>query len=366
MRSTADVRAELPINHHSSSNRSSVDNRRTLRDYDGTNLITTKDSDSCACRWILALGLQSCSSRFNAGAWQRMIEVSSCVICDGPIRKLKRALVAPFLAKRIWNRTPFCVDLVRCESCGFMFYNPRLDDSDLQKLYSGYRTDEYRQMRHSTDPWYTVKFNADLASEESYRKRRAKLAPILHRYIGKRKVSRILDHGGDRGDLVAGLIEGAEAFVYDISGIPAAKGVMAITDPASCRADLIINSNVLEHVGFPRALVSEILKVAPVDSLIFLEVPCEQPIGLTRIARRIAQIGLMTLTRPGLARHILRPASLYMMHEHINYFTQQTLTRVMCECRGQVIASGTYSSSGRAGNADMAWCLGAKAQTSKG
>ena len=32
-----------------------------------------------------------------------MIEVSKCVICDGPIKQLKRALVAPFVAKRTWN-----------------------------------------------------------------------------------------------------------------------------------------------------------------------------------------------------------------------------------------------------------------------
>jgi hypothetical protein len=230
-----------------------------------------------------------------------VIEVSQCVICDGLLRVMKWALVAPFLAERIWKRKPVCVNLVECNSCGFILYNLRLDDADLQKLYSGYRAQEYYQrMRHATELWYTAKFNADLASEDSYRKRRAKLASILYQHIGKRKVSRILDRGGDRGDLVPGLIEGTETFVYDISGIPTAKGVMAITDLASCRADLIINSNVLEHVGLPRSLVSEILKAAPVDSLVFLEVPCEQPIGMTRIARRIAQIGLMTLTRPGL------------------------------------------------------------------
>jgi hypothetical protein len=65
-----------------------------------------------------------------------MIEVSACVICDAPIRRVKNALVAPFVAQRIWNRKPFAVDLVGCDSCGFMFYNPRLDDSDLRSLYS--------------------------------------------------------------------------------------------------------------------------------------------------------------------------------------------------------------------------------------
>ena len=189
-----------------------------------------------------------------------MIEVSQCVICDGPLRVMKRALVAPFLAERIWKRKPFCVNLVACNSCGFIFYNPRLDDSDLQKLYSSYRSEEYRQMRHATEPWYTAKFNADLASDDHYKGRRAKLGPILRQHLGKQKMKRILDYGGDRGDLIVGLTECTELFVYDISGVEAAPSVVATKDPRSCRADLIINSNVLEHVGFRRALVSEIFQ----------------------------------------------------------------------------------------------------------
>jgi len=51
-----------------------------------------------------------------------MIEVSKCVICEGAIVQLKRP-GRSLLAERIWNRTPFCVGLVQCESCGFMFYN---------------------------------------------------------------------------------------------------------------------------------------------------------------------------------------------------------------------------------------------------
>jgi len=109
------------------------------------------------------------------------------VICDGAICRVKRALVAPFLARRIWNRAPFCVDLVRCEACGFVFYNPRLDEDELRRLYSGYRLEEYQQMRYASEPWYTKKFNADLASTSSYELRRAKLGPILRQYAGAKK-----------------------------------------------------------------------------------------------------------------------------------------------------------------------------------
>jgi SAM-dependent methyltransferase len=239
-----------------------------------------------------------------------------------------------------------------------MFYNPRLDDFDLRNLYRNYRAEEYWKMRHASEPWYTAKFNEDLASASSYEIRRAKVAPILRQHLGHRKVHRILDYGGDRGDLVVGLLDDAESFVYDISEIPAAAGATAVADPAACKADLIINSNVLEHVGFPRLLVSEIFKAAPNGGLVFLEVPSEFPFSPMRIAKRLAQIVIMCLNRPPLAQHLMRPATLYMMHEHINYFTEQSLTALIQTCGGTVIASGSYASSGRAGKMDMAWCLG--------
>jgi hypothetical protein len=289
-----------------------------------------------------------------------MIEVTNCVICEKPITRLKKALVAPFVAARTWNRKPFCVDLVKCESCGFMFYNPRLDDDDLRNLYRGYRSEEFQKMRFATEPWYTPSFNYEIASPESYRERRELLAPILKKNLSGRPVKRILEYGGDRGDLAAGLLEGADAFSYDISGTAVAPGVTAAPDAAACRADLILNSNVLEHVGFPRVLVNEILKAAPVGGLIFLEVPAELPFGAYRLTRRIAQIGIMALTRPRTARYILRPAALYMMHMHINYFSEKSLKVLMQSCGGEVLATGVYPFGSRAGKADMAWCVARK------
>lgn len=289
-----------------------------------------------------------------------MLEVDNCVICEQPIRRLKKALVAPFMAHRTWNRKPFCVDLVECESCGFMFYNPRLEDEELQREYAGWRSDEYLEMRHSFEPWYTARFNEDLGSAGSYEFRRALLSPIIRKHVGQRKINRILDYGGDHGDLINGLVEGAELFLYDISGSTPLPGVTPTRDPANCKADLIVNSNVLEHVAFPQVLVSQILQAAPEGGLVFLEVPCELALGFSRIARRIAQVGLMSLRRPELIPYVIRPASLYMMHEHINYFTERSLATLMRKCGSTVIASGAYPYSGTAGEADVAWCLAEK------
>ena len=290
-----------------------------------------------------------------------MITVDACVICESRIYRLKSALVAPFLAKRIWDRKPFCVDLVKCEACGFMFYNPRIEGVELGKLYTAYRLSEYQAARNSFEPWYSRKMNADLASPESYTQRRAKLLETIKPHISRRTIKRVLDHGGDRGDLAAGLVEGATAYVYDISGVEPAEGVIAVQDPSSCRADLILNSNVLEHVGFPREIVSDLLRSAPSDGLVYIDVPCESPLGPYRIARRVAQTGISLLARPTTGVRMLRPSALYLMHEHINYFTENSLKTLFLRCGGGLIASGSYGYVGAAGRAEVAWCLGTKA-----
>lgn len=287
-----------------------------------------------------------------------MINARTCVICDRPILPIRKALVAPFLATRIWDRAPFEVDLVQCAGCGFMFYNPRLDSAEEARLYKGYRSIEYQQMRHGSEPWYTAKFNADLASASFFDFRRRKLASILREHLGDHEIRRVLDYGGDRGDLVQGLVEGAAAFVYDISGISPVEGVTLTTSPAECRPDLIVNSNVLEHVGFPDRLVRELVSGAHAGSFIFLEVPCESPFGLGRILRRIVQIGIIALTRPNLATRMVRPSALYLMHEHINYFSEVSLRTLMHLCGCSITATGKYVLNGRAGKGTMAWCLG--------
>ena len=164
-----------------------------------------------------------------------MIEVPACVICDGPIRRLKRAMVAPFLAKRIWNRKPFRIDLVLCSRCAFAFYNPRLDDDELQRFYTGYRSPEYLEMRRSFEPWYTEKFNADLASPAHYESRRAKLAPIFQQHLRGRTIRRVLDHGGDHGDLisVSSVTPNFTCTTFQVPLPPSASPLSPIQHPAN-------------------------------------------------------------------------------------------------------------------------------------
>jgi hypothetical protein len=287
--------------------------------------------------------------------------VSSCVVCGGRISVRRKGSVAPFLAHRIWNRPAFPIDLVRCEQCDFMFFNPRLDPDEEGRLYSQYRSEEYQQMRHSTEPWYTKRFNAALSKPELMQTRRARLSEVLTRHLAGRPISNVLDFGGDRGALVRGLIPCAKPYVYDISAVTPEPGVERAADLAACRVqefDLILNSNVLEHVAYPRVLLEQIRSVASDQTLLFIEVPFEFPFSRELVVRRIVQLGVLLAARPSIGLSLAGPRGLCLMHEHVNYFGAKSLQALMASCRWSVIASDSYGlSQGPSGGGIMGWCL---------
>jgi hypothetical protein len=293
-----------------------------------------------------------------------MKNVDRCVVCEGTIFTRKRAIVSPFLARRIWNRSSMAIHLAQCQVCGFLFFNPRLEADEEHRLYASYRQPEYQQMRQSCEPWYTPKFNASISSPGLMEMRRRELASILKTHL--RGVARpaILDFGGDRGLLIRGVSPDSAGYVYDISGAQPVDGVEVCRNLADCRSrefDLVVCSNVLEHVGFPRTVMDQITSIAAPKTMVFLEVPYESPFGARLLLRRLIQYGILALTRPAVALSVARPGLLYPMHEHINYFTPGALTTLMVKSGWSVVASGTYVLESALGG-KATWCIGRLAQ----
>jgi hypothetical protein len=215
-------------------------------------------------------------------------------------------------------------------------------------------------MRHSTEPWYTTRFNDALTKPEFMQTRRERLSEVLTRHLAGRVISTILDFGGDRGALACGLLPGAKPHVYDISAVAPEPGVEAFADLDACRArefDLILNFHVLEHVGFPRVLLEQIRSVASDKTVVLVEVPFESPFSRTLLVRRIVQLGVLLAARPLTGLSLARPRGLCLMHEHINYFGTKSLEALMTSSGWSVIASGNYSWHGHCGGDIMGWCL---------
>ena len=294
---------------------------------------------------------------FTVSLPQAWISLASygCIVCDGRVRLRAHGTVGPFLARRIWDKRPFPADLMECQRCGLIFWEPRLYVSEEAKLYVGYRGPEYQRMRHESEAWYTEAFNATLEAPGLYEMRRQALRKVLQPHLKGRTIKQVLDYGGAQGQLAAGLVPGAEAYVYDISGFQPAPGVQA----GLCQPNLTICSNVLEHIGLPRVFVREVVKNTG-GGLLFFEVPDESPFGAWRFIRHAANLAIMAATRPSLIPSVLRWRGLYMMHEHVSFFTEQALVTLMEEVGCVVLAHGKYggiSYQWPVGRVRMLWVL---------
>ena len=294
-----------------------------------------------------------------------MIQVDRCVICGGALAPQRRGVVTPFLAQRIWQRKPFSVALSQCSACGFLFFNPRLEPSEEASLYTGYRTPEYQKMRRRFEPWYTEKLNASLAAPATWQHRIQLLRRLFHDRLklDGRAFGNVLDFGGDHGELIAGLVPASRRFVYEISGVPPVPGVESLGGVEQCRQhrfDLIVTSNVLEHVGSPRDVIAQIASIATPGTLVFNEVPYESVSDWRTRLKRIVQTGVLAVTHPALAGRVLGPGMFNLMHEHVNYFSPRSLDRLMEVSGFQVLDSGDYVVSTGLLGARMVWSLAQK------
>lgn len=271
------------------------------------------------------------------------MDFSRCIVCESSDLLQRNGLVAPFLAQRIWDRPPFPADLIECRGCGFLYFNPRLNCDEEQRLYRNYRTPEYQNARHATEPWYTEKLNASLFGEEAMQARRTAAGNILNTHLPKGALRSVLDFGGARGELIIGLIPGAQRFVYDISQLEPLPEVTKVELNCGQKFDLVICSNVLEHVASPRNLLEQILSFCGPGSYIFLEVPGESPLQLQTRLKRLAQLAMLAPAHPALAMRLVRLGTTNVMHEHLNFYSPKALRALLSAHSGlTTIAEGAY------------------------
>lgn len=267
---------------------------------------------------------------------------AACIICGSSNVTSHRGFVAPFLAQRIWKKDPFSASLLQCKNCEFQHFTPRLTDAEEAALYLDYRGSTYQKERHLTEPWYTEKMNASLFSTEAMAARRGIVGEILKANLKVESIGSVLDFGGGRGELVDGLIPGAENFVYDIAKVGTLPGVTAVEIGDSRRVDLVLCSNVFEHVADPRKLLKQILTFSNSGGYVFIEVPEESPLTAKVRAKRLAQLGVLLALRPSVAARLVRFGTFNVMHEHLNFYTFTSLRRLI-ESEGlSFVAEGRY------------------------
>lgn len=254
-----------------------------------------------------------------------------CVCCGGARLDRAPAVLMPFVAYRVFgwqpveitadwglrdlkpgHAYPICSSLL-CRDCGFLFLDMRFDDDEMTSLYAGYRDDAYRDARERFEPGYAAR-NDLLEAGASYM---GDIEKFLAPHLPARP--RVLDWGGDTGVNTPFRGRAALHHVYEISDKPLVAGAARVRreDLGRERYDLVVLSQVLEHVPQPRDLLGEIATILRPDTLLYVELPFE---------------GVMRSHAADTLAHK------HHWHEHINFFSETALDRLHELCGLHIVA----------------------------
>lgn len=254
-----------------------------------------------------------------------------CICCGGDRLDRSSAVLMPFVAKRVFGHEPVEItaewglrDLragtaytlcnsLQCQRCGALFLDYRFTDSQMAALYQGYRDQEYTREREHYEPGYAAVAEHYLGREAYVADVEAWLAP----HLPERPA--VLDWGGGTGLNTPFLERHALLHVHDISAVEVVAGAERVGPEQLLPGgyDLVVCSQVLEHVPFPLALIERLRYFLGPQTLLYLEVPHEALMreypGSLELARR--------------KRH---------WHEHINFFSEHAL-RCLIERAGMEV-----------------------------
>ena len=280
-----------------------------------------------------------------------------CPCCNDEAKVRYWAMVAPFISAYIKiAENKGTTRLFECRTCGHRWFEDRYDHEEMKRLYSRYRGKDYLSIRMKHEPWYSAKINSANLDASIIRKRKEGLtrflSPVLISDVNRVTIA---DVGGDAGQFIpielatySFVVEASEQL--PVAGVTRVHAIGEIPHPIN----LVICAHVLEHIPSPVQFVADIASSSNLsrDCLFYIEVPLErfrifsllqQPIYRKYIdavlAIRWMTIGLDFLSV--LARSYLGmifPPLLIKLHEHINFYTVQSL-RSLAEASGLEVVS---------------------------
>jgi hypothetical protein len=195
---------------------------------------------------------------------------------------------------------------LRCNECGLVFLDIRFDDSEMAGLYHGYRDETYTALRERFEPGYRAR-NELIAAGSDYVRH---VEEFLRTRTGV--PGRVLDWGGDTGLNTPFRREVAVHHVYDVSDRPVIDGARRLDEDEAVANDydLVVVSQVLEHIPFPADVIAQAVRAMGPETVLWVEVPHEA------VMREAADPSAAYLDK----RH---------WHEHINFFTEDALARLL-------------------------------------
>ena len=253
------------------------------------------------------------------------------------------AVIAPFIRALVQPAHAPLVTMLECNTCGHRFFGYRYTSEEMNRLYGGYRGEHYLRTRHRLEPWYGRKMNDANLDPCLIRARQESLRVFLAPFLSSdQALLDIADLGGDAGQFIP-LQLARSAYLIEASEQAPVPGVVRVRDLADLPhdLDLLICAHVLEHVPSPIAFIGAQIESPRIRSgcLIYLEVPLERYgisdqlkskfyarylRALNRIQSALVVIDFLSLLARAYLGRIFPPL-IVKMHEHVNFFTMESL-----------------------------------------
>lgn len=268
---------------------------------------------------------------------------SGCLCCGSEKLKRETTIVSPFLAKRAWNGAPELTSIVFCLNCDFRFYERGLSNEEAERYYRTYRDQSYYRERHGFEPFYTRREHERLEEWMSSGHRRVALRECLNRAGAPAKFHSALDFGGGTGKMLLD-IAADERAVFDVVDEAPERGLTRLHSAQELgkRWDLVLSCQTLEHLTDPLASIGTMADAMPEGGWLYAEVPPQHWRNPARQGRaRDAFLGWLVhhhhlllagdilSTALRIQCGFLPPLGFIPMREHLNYFTEASLSRLL-------------------------------------
>lgn len=279
---------------------------------------------------------------------------AGCLCCGNRSLRRETTVVSGFLAERAWGGSPELTAIVFCDGCGFRFFERGVSAEEADRLYQGYRDQEYFRTRNKWEPFYTRAQHAAVEAWARTPDRAAGLRDTLDRAGLPTRFEYALDHGGNAGHMLKG-VDAARKVVFDPSGCEALPGITAVSDTACIppRCDLFLSCQVLEHVSDPGSYLRQAAALCVEGAYLYIEVPNEswsnmvlhgplRDAWLQFLLRhhRLLILADMVSTGCRVKFGFLPPLCFIPMREHLNYFTIQALDSILLATGVRIVLSG--------------------------
>lgn len=261
--------------------------------------------------------------RFQLYSRAHAIRIDPTISHALPARALRKARRILFPKPR--PAAQFRTQMQACESCHAITPCHEYSFDDLLGLYRDYRSDTYNRDRISVEPEYAEIAQYVGNNPIEIKNRNAAVDQFLSKNANHFAGGSMVDYGGSDGRFIPSFAyrQFESIDIYDVSEAPLhpsvdAHKVKKIAEPRLGAYSFLTCMHVLEHVGNPRALVTEAARLLAPGGLMYIEVPLELTQAMREnFAERIADTPII-------------------IHEHLNRFDRSSIRKLIGSVDGLI------------------------------